>query len=134
MSYCHLFFGPTALRYTFGEPSEGAHTITDNMRTKLDAPAYTPTSVSAISAPSSLGVGASGVASITNSGGYTIDWTITNGIINSGQASSSINFTASADPVTLRMTATNSNGCAISDTKSVTVTASAVGAATNVVA
>lgn len=131
MSYCHLSFGGAAARFTFGQSNEASHKIIDDMRLTLDT--KTPAGLSAITAPAALASGASGTASVTNSAGLTYDWTITNGTINSGGSTNSINFTATTDPVTLRVTARNSAGCAVTDTKNVTVGAG-VAAPTNVVA
>lgn len=121
MSYCHLRspgFG-TNTRYTFGQPGELSEIVITNMREHLDD--ITPTGFSVITAPASLAAGASGAASVTNTVGLTYDWTIVNGTINSGQGTNAINFTATTNPVTLRVTATNTLGCAITDAKNVEV-------------
>lgn len=132
MSYCHLAYGGTGTRYTFGQTAEPSEIIVDNMRARLDN--RTPTGLSAITAPASLASGATGAASVTNTGSLTFDWTIVNGTFTGGAttaAGNSVSFSGTSDPVTLRVTATNANGCAISDYKSVTIT-SALAAPTNV--
>lgn len=135
MSYCHLTFGGASIRYTFGQANEGAHTITDAMRLRLDG--KTPSGVSGISAPASLATGASGTASVTGAGALTVDWTITNGTFTGGGTTAtgtSVDFTANTNPVTLRMVATNASGCAFTDVASVTVTAVTVNPPTGVLA
>lgn len=122
MSYCHLIAGASGSRFTFGQPGEASHTIVDLMRARLDA--ITPTGLSAITAPASLASGASGNASVTNNATLLYSWTIENGSITGGQGTSAITFTATTNPVTLTVMAKNGSGCAVSDTKSVAVTAS----------
>ncbi|HET7435661.1 MAG TPA: M12 family metallo-peptidase [Thermoanaerobaculia bacterium] len=134
MSYCHLIAGASGSRFTFGQPGEASHLITDLMRAHLDA--VTPTGLSAITAPTTLATGANGNASVTNNGALNYAWSITNGTINSGANTASINFTATANPVTLTVVATNTNtGCGVSDSKTVSVTsATAPAAPANLVA
>jgi hypothetical protein len=82
----------------------------------------TPASPS-ISAPASLGPGASSTASVISpNGALTYSWTITDGTINGATTGTSVNFTATTNPVTLRVKGTSSNGCAASESINVTVT------------
>ncbi|MFP5245948.1 MAG: M12 family metallo-peptidase, partial [Thermoanaerobaculia bacterium] len=132
MSYCHFTFNGSDTRYTFGQDGELSEIVIDNMRSRLAT--KTPSGLSAITAPDSMNINTSNTASVTNTAGLTFDWTITNGIINSGQGTSSINFTATADPVQLQVVATNSGGCGITDFKSVTVNTITFDPPANVVA
>lgn len=119
MSYCHLSVGGgTNSRFTFGKAAEASYVVPAAMRAQIQA--ETPT-MSAITAPASLASGASGAASVTNVGGLTYSWTITNGTINSGGTTSAINFTATTNPVTVRVKATNASGCSVTDYRTVTV-------------
>lgn len=129
MSYCHLTGGSNS-RFIFGKTGEASYVITNDMKAAIQA--ATP-NLSTVTAPASLASGASGVASVTNVGGVTYLWTVTNGVINSGQGTNSINFTATSDPTTVQVKATNTAGCSITDSKSVTVGVSVV-PPTNVVA
>lgn len=125
MSYCHLTTGDpvgygAATRYTFGRAGEPTIKIVNNMVAALDA--KTPALASAITAPGSASSGVAADASAALPGSLTYAWTITNGVINSGASGSTggggtfvVNFTPSASPVTLRITATNANGCSASD-------------------
>jgi hypothetical protein len=131
MSYCHLNGGGAATRFTFGLPNEPSEIIRNNMRGYLAA--VTPSGLSAITAPASLAAGASATASVTNAAGLTYAWTISGGTINGSSTGASINFTANTNPVTVRVTATNSFGCSITDHRNVTVGA-VLAAPTNVVA
>ena len=141
MSYCHLPPGnSTSTRYIFGKVGEASHLMTDNMKAAMqDA---TP-SLSAITAPVTLTSGASGTASVTNVAGMTYLWTITNGVINSGQGTNSINFTANTNPTNVKIKATNTatnpgpqgqTGCSITDNKDVTVTSVSYNPPTSVLA
>ena len=134
MSYCHLRTGGgTNTRFTFGQPGELSQVIIDNMRAHLDL--MTPTGLSTITAPASLGVGVQGAASVTNTAGLTFDWTISNGTFTGGGTTAtgaSVTFSGTSNPVTLRVTATNASGCAISDFKTVTIGAGAPLPPTNV--
>ncbi len=132
MSYCHLRpGGATNSRWIFGKPGEASYVVPDAM--KLAIQNATP-NLSAITAPSSLATGAGGTASVTNVAGLTYAWTITNGTINSGQGTNSINFTATANPTNVKVTATNAAGCSITDNKDVTVTSASYNAPTGVTA
>ena len=124
MSYCHLSGGGSQTRYTFGQSGEASHVVPEAMQSDISF--VTPTLTSAISAPASLSAGGSATASVTGSGVSSWLWTVSNGTIDSGQGTSSIEFTASADPVTLEVRATNSVGCAVTDRRSVTVSAPCV--------
>jgi hypothetical protein len=84
-----------------------------------------PNPSATITAPGSLATGASSSASVANAGaGATYAWSITNGTINSGAGTNSINFTAGAvGTLTLQVTVTTSAGCADTQSANVTVTA-----------
>jgi Metallo-peptidase family M12 len=136
MSYCHLLAGGGSnLRFTFGQSNEASHEIVDNMRSRLDV--ITPAGLSAITAPALVGAGVTGqAASVTNTAGLTYDWTITNGTFTGGGTTAtgaSVTFTGTTNPVTLRVTATNTSGCSITDSRSVTV-GTTISAPANVVA
>jgi hypothetical protein len=119
MSYCHLTFGGANTRFTFGQPVELSGLVLTNMKARLAQ--KTPGPLSAIDAPGPVPVGVGGnTASVTNAG-FIYDWTITNGTIDSGQGTNAITYTATADPVTLRVVATNTLGCSITDATTVTV-------------
>jgi hypothetical protein len=117
MSYCHLS-GGTNSRFIFGKTGEASYVITNDMKAAIQA--VTP-NLSTITVPASVGNGASANASVTNVAGVTYLWTVTNGVINSGQGTSAINFTANANPATVRVKATNSAGCSITDVQTVSV-------------
>lgn len=129
MSYCHMLGGGTSTRYIFGTADEPSEKVPPLLTTFING--RSPT-ISAITAPSTITAGASGTASITNVAGLTYTWAITNGTINSGQGTNSINFTASANPVTVKVTAVNASGCGATDSKSIPFPA--VNPPTNVVA
>lgn len=121
MSYCHLTFsgGFPQSRFLFGKAGEVSELMQNQIKAYING--KTPSSP-AITAPSSLGPGASAGASINGPvGSLTYDWTITNGTINGATTGTSINFTANTNPVTLRVRATNASGCAASDYVNVTV-------------
>jgi hypothetical protein len=135
MSYCHILSGgATNTRWLFGKANEPSEVVTNTMRAALDA--KTPSGLSVITAPSSVTAGASNIASVTATAGLTFDWTITNGTFAGGGTTAtgaSVTFVGATSPATLRVYATNSQGCAIADYKSVTV-GPGVAAPTNVVA
>jgi metallopeptidase family M12-like protein len=119
MSYCHLL-GSSQSRFLFGKAGE----VSELMKTHIEdyIESVTPDSRS-ITAPSSLGPGASSNASVNSPiGGITYNWTITNGTINGATTGNTINFTATTNPVTLRLTGTNSSGCSSTDSATVTMT------------
>jgi hypothetical protein len=133
MSYCHIrspLFSQNT-RFIFGKVGEASYVMPDEL--KLAIQNATP-NLSAITAPAALASGQSGNASVTNVGGLTYLWTITNGVINSGQGTSSINFTANTNPTNVKVLATNTAGCSITDSKDVTVTSATYNPPTNVVA
>lgn len=132
MSYCHNRpgGGPNS-RFIFGKTGEASYVITNDMKAAIQS--ATP-NLSAITAPSSMNAGSNGTASVTNVGGLTYLWTITNGTISSGQGTSTINFTATSNPTTVRIKATNAAGCSITDAKSITVNVASFNPPTNVVA
>jgi hypothetical protein len=140
MSYCHLLGGGAQTRFIFGKPGEANYLIPNDLKAAMQ---YASPSLSAITAPSSLSAGASGSASVTNSPGLTYLWVITNGVINSGQGTNAINFTANANPTTVRVKATNTasnhgpqgqTGVSITDSKDITVIEVSYNAPTNVAA
>lgn len=118
MSYCHLL-GSSNSRYLFGKAGEVSELMSNRIKNYINS--MTPNSP-AINAPASVGPGGSGNASINGPvAGYIYDWTITNGTINGATQGTSISFTASANPVTIRARATNTSGCAASDSVNVTM-------------
>jgi uncharacterized protein (DUF2141 family) len=132
MSYCHLIgFGP-ATRYTFGKVTEPTQKIVDMVLNGSIAfgiaglTGKVPSYASGVSAPASVtnGIAASASVTATPPGGSSISgyqWTITNGTINGSSTSSSVNFTGTANPVTLRVVVSSANGCAAADSKAITV-------------
>jgi hypothetical protein len=131
MSYCHLRSGGSSnTRYTFGQPGEVSEIVRNMMRGYMAA--LTP-SLSPIGAPTSIGVGASGTASVASVAGLTYSWSIGNGTITGGQNTNAIQFTATGSPVTVRVTATNNAGCSVTDRRVIAAAAS-VPIPTNVVA
>lgn len=119
MSYCHLL-GSSQSRFLFGKAGETSELMKNHIRTYINS--VTPASPS-LSAPASLGPGASSTASVVSpNGALTYTWTITNGTINGSTTGTSVNFTANTNPVTLRAKGTSSNGCAASESINVTVT------------
>jgi hypothetical protein len=122
MSYCHLIFsgGLPQSRFIFGKSGEPSSKVTTQITSFLSG--VTPNSP-AISAPSSMASGSSANASISSPvGGATYAWTVTNGTINGSPIGTTINFTANANPVTLRATGTTASGCSASDFVNITVT------------
>lgn len=126
MSYCHIFSpgGATNSRWLFGKAGEPSELVTTAMRAALDL--KTPTGLSPITAAASVNVAVPTPASVTPGVGLTYDWTITNGTLAGGAtpttaAGSAVTFTATANPVTLRVYATTAQGCGISDVKTITV-------------
>lgn len=130
MSYCHLNGGGTQTRFTFGKNGEASYVVPPAMRSEIQS--KTPTFSAGVSAPASLNAGASGTASISATGVSTYEWIVTNGTINSGQGTSSINFTATTNPVTVRVRATNTAGCSVTDYATVTVNAACTAPAISV--
>ncbi len=133
MSYCHNVSPnfATNSRWIFGKTGEASYVMPIELKAAIQS--ATP-NLSAITAPASMSPGQNGVASVTNVGGLTYLWTITNGVINSGQGTSSINFTANTNPTNVKVKATNSAGCSITDNKDITVTGASYDPPTNVVA
>jgi hypothetical protein len=139
MSYCHEVFAGSVpqSRYTFGQASEVSHHELDDymLRAPVPLPPYggginivTATgtfSMSSISGSSTVAPNSTGnVASVTpvNGGSVTYSWTITGGTITSSPTISSITYTAGASgSVVLRATLYNTNGCGVTDTKTVTI-------------
>lgn len=120
MSYCHLAAGtwPTS-RFLFGKSGEVSELMANHIKDYINS--VTPPSP-AITAPASLDLNASANASINSpSGSLTYQWSITNGTINGSSTGTSVNFTATANPVTLRARATNSSGCGATDSVNVSV-------------
>jgi hypothetical protein len=120
MSYCHLAAGtwPTS-RFLFGRSGEPSELMANHIRSYINS--VTPASPG-ITAPASVNVNTSANASINSpSGSLTYQWSITNGTINGSSTNTTVNFTATANPVTLRARATNSSGCSASDSVTVNV-------------
>ncbi|HXH40173.1 MAG TPA: M12 family metallo-peptidase, partial [Thermoanaerobaculia bacterium] len=147
MSYCHeLSPIPQQSRYTFGQASEVSHHELDDymlnaslgggVGTSNIVTAVGTFSMSSISGSSSVAPNSTGnTASVTpvNGGSVTYSWSITGGTITSSSTTSSITYTAGASgSVVLRANLFNTNGCGVSDTKTVTITT--VSPPTNVVA
>jgi hypothetical protein len=131
MSYCHLNSGlGTDTRFTFGKSTEGSHHVLDRMSAQLES--VTPSISSGISAPSSATIGASISASVSLGSNLTYRWEVINGGIDSGGTGSTgggggtatVNLTATADPVTVRIFATNAIGCSATDFATIAVTPS----------
>ena len=116
MSYCHLS-GGAQTRFIFGKTGEASAMMLPMMQGFVQT--YTPT-LSLITAPGSVNSGVATNASVTN-GGHSYQWTIVNGTINGSSTSSTVNFTGTANPVTLRVKATNASGCSVTDFVNVTV-------------
>lgn len=147
MSYCHLFFdgsGNPESRYTFGQASEVSHHQQDDYMLHAGGPIdgfvnivsqTSSLSLSAITAPSTVSPSSTGnSASISSIAGATYSWTIQNGTITAGATTTNVTFTAGASgSVILGITAWASNGCGVSDSKSVTI-GSPYNPPTNVVA
>lgn len=134
MSYCHLNGGRGMdTRFTFGKASEASHHVLDQMKALIDS--RTPTISSSISAPSSLTIGVAASASVNLGPNLSYQWEITNGVANSGGTGStggaggtaSLNFTATANPVVLRIFATNGSGCSATDLLAISALASGGG-------
>lgn len=126
MSYCHNVSPgySTNSRFIFGKAGEpsikviNGGTGTPNGGINSYLLSISPDSPT-ISAPSSIVNGATASASTTNAG-LTYDWSITNGTIVGPSTGASITFSGTADPVTLRVRATNAaTGCAASDIRTV---------------
>ncbi|HEX6087796.1 MAG TPA: M12 family metallo-peptidase [Thermoanaerobaculia bacterium] len=120
MSYCHLAAGtwPTS-RFLFGKSGETSELMANHIKDYINS--VTPSSPG-ITAPSSVDLNASANASINSpSGSLTYQWSITNGTINGSSTGTTVNFTATANPVTLRARATNSSGCGATDFVNVSV-------------
>jgi hypothetical protein len=120
MSYCHLAAGawPTT-RFLFGKSGETSELMATHIRSYINS--VTPASPG-ISTPATVDVNTAANASITSpNGSLTYQWSVTNGTINGSSTGTSVNFTATANPVTLRARATNSSGCSASDSVNVTV-------------
>jgi hypothetical protein len=147
MSYCHNVFvaGVPQSRYTFGQASEVSHHQQDDYLLNAAGPGsigylsniVTRTAsliMSAISAPASVAPSSTGnAASISAIAGATYAWTASGGTITSATTGNSITFSAGASgTVSLRATAYGTNGCGVTDTKSVTITAATYNPPTNV--
>lgn len=118
MSYCHML-GSSQSRFLFGRSLETSEIMVNRIRNYINN--RTPASP-AISAPSSLDVNTSSNATINSpAAGITYDWSIVNGAINGSSTGTSVNFTATVHPVTLRVRGTNASGCSASESVNVTV-------------
>lgn len=127
MSYCHqLAGGLSNLRFTFGQPTDGSGIVAENMTGQLAA--VSP-GIASMTVPSSMAAGTSASASVSataapivgGSDTFSYTWTVTNGTINSGQGTPAINFTATANPATVRVLVINSRGVGFSDFATVSV-------------
>ncbi|HEY0141501.1 MAG TPA: FG-GAP-like repeat-containing protein [Thermoanaerobaculia bacterium] len=116
MSYCHLN-GASQTRFIFGKTGEASAMMLPMMQGFISG--KTPT-LSLITAPSSVNSGVATNASVTNNGS-TYQWTIVNGTINGSSTSSTVNFTGTTSPVTLKVKATNASGCSVTDFVNITV-------------
>ncbi len=147
MSYCHNVFvgGVPQSRFTFGQAAEPSHHELDDYMLRAGGTlggfgnivsAVGSFTISAITAPASVGANSTGnAASISAIGGATYQWTATGGTITGGTTSNACTFTAGASgTVVLRATAYGTNGCGVTDTKSVTITTTTYNPPTNVVA
>ncbi len=136
MSYCHILAPiPQQSRYTLGQATDLSHHELDDymlnaslgggLGTSNIVTAVGSFSMSSISGSSSVAANSTGnVASVTpvNGGSVTYSWTITGGTITSSSTISSITYTAGASgSVVLRATLYNTNGCGVTDTKTVTI-------------
>ena len=135
MSYCHILSPiPQQSRYTFGQAAELSHHELDDYMLRAAGPlaggmnvvtAVGTFSMSSISGSSSVAANSTGnVASVTpvNGGSVTYSWTITGGTIPGSSTGSSVTYTAGASGnVVLRATLYNTNGCGVTDTKTVTI-------------
>lgn len=86
-----------------------ANVVVDNLATPV------------VTAPSSMTAGASASASATANAGATYTWSISNGTINSGQGTSSINFTAGNGALTILSVTETVSTCTRSGNAHVTV-------------
>ncbi len=148
MSYCHNVFSGSfpQSRFIFGLASEPSHHELDDYMLSATGPGAnggtrnivtgTTASLSAITAPASLVASSTGnSASVTNVGGQTYAWTITNGSITAGASTNAITFTAGASgSVTLKVTVVNSTMCSVTDSKSVSISSTTYNPPTNVLA
>jgi len=148
MSYCHeLAPIPQQSRYTFGQASEVSHHELDDYMLNAAGPmaggvnivtAVGTFSMSSISGSSSVVANSTGnVASVTpvNGGSVTYFWTITGGTIPGSTTGSSVTYTAGASgSVVLRANLYNTNGCGVTDSKTVTITTGTIQPPTNVLA
>lgn len=123
MSYCHNVAPgyQTNTRFTFGQAGEASSQVISLMRARLND--KTP-ALSSITAPASIVSGATGGASVTNTG-LTYEWSIVNGTFTGGATTAtgaSVSFSGAVSPITLTVIATNTGGCAITDSISIPVT------------
>lgn len=122
MSYCHLL-GASQSRFIFGTIFDPTKKVLDRIGAYIDS--MTPASAS-ISAPANANVGVATAASIVGPvAGEIYTWTATNatitGAVNGAFTGTAITFTPTANPATLRVKATGTNGCAATDYVTVNV-------------
>jgi hypothetical protein len=146
MSYCHNTFNGSVpqSRFTFGQASEPSHHELDDYMLRSPGPisgfanivSATTASLSAITAPSSVTANSTGnTASVTNVGGQTYSWSITNGTITSSSTTNAITYTAGASgTVTVKVATYGANNCGITDSKAITINSVTYNPPTNVVA
>jgi hypothetical protein len=148
MSYCHnVFVGSVPQsRFTFGQASEVSHHELDDYMLRALGPlaagetnivtttgSFSMSSISGASSVAPNSTGNTATATPVNGGSVTYSWTISGGTITSSSTISSITYTAGASgSVVLRATLYNTNGCGVTDTKTVSITS--ISPPTNVVA
>jgi hypothetical protein len=144
MSYCHNVFvsGVPQSRFTFGQAVEPSHHELDDYMLNASGPltggvnivTTTSATMNTFTASATVTGNSTGnVASITTTNATTFSWSITNGTITSATNSTSITYTAGASgTVVLKATAYGSNGCGITDTKSVPIVSVTYNPPTNV--
>jgi hypothetical protein len=120
--------GATSQQYVANASGDYSVTVTSGGCTSLASAATTvtvnPNPNASITAGSPMMSTATATASVAGAGaGATYAWSITNGTINSGNGTNSINFTAgSAGTLTLHVTVTTAAGCGDTQSANVTVT------------
>jgi len=134
MSYCHNINvgGFPASRYLFGKAGEPSELVFPFFATGLNN--ATSGLNATITIGSNLACAAGQTASVPANGSATFAWQITGGNITSSTTSNSITFTPTLPSVTVTVTVTNTKGCAIVNSATVSTQCAAITAPTNVVA